>query len=52
MLDEYHPDFVVAFPGGRGTAHMVRISRQAGVEVADATEIKMTRANEIMRYRV
>jgi hypothetical protein len=33
MLDEGNPDLVVAFPGGRGTADMVRRARKAGVEV-------------------
>jgi hypothetical protein len=33
MLAEGRPELVVAFPGGRGTAHMVRIAREAGVEV-------------------
>jgi hypothetical protein len=33
MLDEGKPDLVVAFPGGRGTADMVRRARAAGVEV-------------------
>jgi hypothetical protein len=28
-------DLVVAFPGGKGTAHMVNISRKAGVEVME-----------------
>jgi hypothetical protein len=27
------PDAVVAFPGGRGTAHMVRIATEAGARV-------------------
>ncbi len=40
MLDKYKPDFVVAFPGGRGTADIVRRSREAGVDVA---EIKCTK---------
>lgn len=35
MLDEGKPDLVVAFPGGRGTADMVRRARQAGVEVIE-----------------
>lgn len=35
MLREGRPDLVVAFPGGRGTAHMVRIAREAGVEVIE-----------------
>ena len=30
MLDEAKPDLVVAFPGGKGTADMVRRGRQAG----------------------
>ena len=30
---EWGPDLVVAFPGGRGTADMVRQARAAGVEV-------------------
>ncbi len=34
MLKEGQPDLVVAFPGGRGTAHMVSISEKAGVKVA------------------
>ena len=33
MLEQGKPDLVLAFPGGRGTAHMVRIAEQAGVEV-------------------
>lgn len=35
MLDEAKPDLVVAFPGGAGTADMVRRARQAGVEVVE-----------------
>lgn len=35
MLDEGKPDLVVACPGGRGTAHMVKIARKAGVEVQE-----------------
>jgi len=33
MLKEGNPDKVVAFPGGRGTADMVRKARGAGVPV-------------------
>jgi hypothetical protein len=33
MLDEGKPDLVLAFPGGRGTAHMIDIAEKAGVEV-------------------
>jgi len=35
MLDQ-HPDFVLAFPGGNGTADMVARARRAGVPVAEA----------------
>jgi hypothetical protein len=35
MLNEGKPELVVAFPGGRGTAHMTRIAREAGVEVIE-----------------
>ena len=33
MLDECHPDLVVAFPGGKGTADMVARARKAKVQV-------------------
>lgn len=33
MIDEGTPDLVVAFPGGRGTADMVRRAERAGIEV-------------------
>lgn len=33
MLKEGRPDLVVAFPGGSGTAHMVRIAEKAGVKI-------------------
>ena len=39
MMDGYRPHLTVAFPGGRGTADMVRRSREAHVDVA---EIKPT----------
>lgn len=35
MLDEGKPDLVIAFPGGRGTADMVRKARRAGVDVVE-----------------
>ena len=37
MLQEGKPEMVIAFPGGRGTAHMVRIAREAGVKVMTVT---------------
>ena len=33
MLDEFRPDLVLAFHGGRGTADMVGRARRAGIEV-------------------
>ena len=35
MLKEGNPNLVLAFPGGRGTAHMVKIAREAGIEVIE-----------------
>ncbi|MDR5172979.1 DUF2493 domain-containing protein [Methylobacillus flagellatus] len=42
MLDEGRPDLVLAFPGGRGTADMIRRAEAAGVKVvrvASAQEV-------------
>jgi|SRR5580700_6683438 hypothetical protein len=36
MLADGRPTLVVAFPGGRGTADMLRKARAAGVEVVEA----------------
>lgn len=33
MLTDGKPDRVVVFPGGRGTANMVKLAQNAGVEV-------------------
>lgn len=33
MMLRLRPDVVVAFPGGRGTANMVHLAREAGVRV-------------------
>ena len=38
MLRQGKPDLVVAFPGGKGTAHMVRLARAAGVSVLEIVE--------------
>lgn len=35
MLEEGRPDLVLAFPGGRGTADMVRRAKSAGVRVIE-----------------
>ncbi len=37
MLDEGKPDLVIAFPGGSGTADMVRRAKAAGVKVVEIT---------------
>lgn len=42
MLNQSKPDLVVAFPGGRGTAHMVGIAKKAGVEVIEVTGDRTT----------
>jgi len=39
MLDEGKPDLVLAFPGGRGTADMIRRARAAGVEVKEIPHV-------------
>jgi len=33
MIDEYHPELVLAFPGGVGTADMVRRAHEANIAV-------------------
>lgn len=33
MLSASHPEYVVAFPGGKGTADMAQISKDAGLPV-------------------
>ena len=38
MLDIGQPELVIAFPGGRGTADMVRRAKAAGVRVVEVTE--------------
>lgn len=37
MLNEGRPDLVIAFPGGRGTANMVKQARKSGVQVIEIT---------------
>ena len=41
MLEE-KPDMVVAFPGGRGTADMVRRAKKAGVPINDYSSASCT----------
>ena|SRR3990167_8122324 len=35
MLIEGRPDLVIAFPGGKGTAMMVKLAKEAGVPVKE-----------------
>ena len=39
MLEDHQPDLLVAFPGGKGTANMVKLAEKAGLRVvfADAS---------------
>lgn len=39
MLKLGHPDFVVAFPGGRGTRHMIGAATRAGIPVRDIEQL-------------
>jgi len=39
MIDEGKPDLAIAFPGGRGTADMVKRARNAGIEVVTVCSI-------------
>lgn len=33
MLDEGQPDLVIAFPGGKGTANMIKQTQERGIDV-------------------
>lgn len=35
MIEEGKPDLVIAFPGSKGTANMVKQARKAGIEVIE-----------------
>lgn len=39
MIDEGKPDVVIAFPGGRGTADMIRRAEAAGIPVVMAEDL-------------
>lgn len=38
MLVKGNPDLVIAFPGGKGTANMIQIAKEAGIEVREIKE--------------
>ena len=40
MLEEGKPDIVIAMPGGKGTANMVRQAEAAGVPVIDVAQTR------------
>lgn len=46
MLNKYKPIFVVAFPGGRGTADMVAKARRAEIDVAEIQPISTAPESE------
>jgi UDP-N-acetylmuramoylalanine-D-glutamate ligase len=46
MLRDGRPELVVAFPGGKGTAHMVKLARAAGVPVRQALELEIRRDSD------
>lgn len=46
MLAEGRPDLVVAFPGGKGTAHMVKIARAQNIRVLEPTRLKRPHPNK------
>ncbi|MBX9853892.1 MAG: SLOG family protein [Gemmatimonadaceae bacterium] len=46
MLREFQPDAVIAFPGGRGTADMIRQARAAGVRVIEIPQHTADAAGE------
>jgi len=37
MLIQGQPDMVIAFPGGKGTANMIKQAKEAGVEVYEVS---------------
>lgn len=51
MIDRFHPDLVIAFPGGRGTADMIRRAKKAGIEVNDVALVRKATEKILIRYR-
>ena len=39
MIDIGKPEFVIAFPGGNGTADMVEKAKEANIKVLEISEI-------------
>lgn len=40
MIDKYHPELVVAFPGGRGTDDMISRAEKASIEICRPSQEK------------
>jgi hypothetical protein len=38
MIDKYDPEAVIAFPGGAGTANMIKQARAAGIDVHEMAD--------------
>lgn len=47
MLMDGKPDLVVAFPGGKGTADMVKRSRASGVKVIEVSQPSLQYGNRL-----
>jgi hypothetical protein len=52
MLRKGRPDLVVAFPGGKGTAGMVALAREAGVEVVTPLRNELSEAGLPYEIRI
>ena len=40
MLNEGKPDIVIAFPGGKGTANMIKLAKNAGIKIIEVPCLK------------
>jgi len=41
MIDKYDPEAVIAFPGGAGTANMIKQARAAGIDVHEVADERL-----------
>lgn len=39
LLDEFKPELLIAFPGGRGTTNMIKLAKKAGIPVFHGTKL-------------
>jgi len=46
MLDQGKPDLILAFPGGKGTADMIRRAKAAGIEIIAMSEERTSAPNQ------